>query len=72
MRIPRAFFIIVISVSASLYSSAQPSDYFLSVHHQEATEETSLEIRVDLIRAGGIQEIFFNVPAIRFIRVYPD
>jgi len=58
MRIPRAFFIIVISVSASLYSSAQPSDYFLSVHHQEATEETSLEIRVDLIRAGGIQEIF--------------
>jgi len=58
MRIPHAFLLIVISVAVTFCINAQPSDYFLSVDHEVTTENSPLEIRANLLRAGSIQEIF--------------
>ncbi len=55
---PRVFLVIIIALAASLYSNAQPSDYFLFVNHQEVTKDSPLEIRAHLLRTGEIQEIY--------------
>ena len=58
MRIPHAFFVCIIAFALTNTITAQPSDYFLRVEHQEATENSPVEITVELLQTGAIQELF--------------
>jgi hypothetical protein len=57
MRFPRALLLSFAAVITTISIAAQPSEYILSVHHEEAVENTPVEVSVELIRTGGIYEI---------------
>ncbi len=59
MRIPRAFFLVIVTVALTVPLTAQPSDYFLTVHHTDAVDKTPVEVTVELLRSGSIQELLF-------------
>ncbi len=57
MRFPYALLLYSIIMLIHGNLTAKPSDYFLSVHHEEAFYNRPVEISVELLRSGAIKEI---------------
>lgn len=57
MRIPRAFLFVIVTVVFAGSITAQPSDYFLSVQHDDAIKNQPVTITVELLRTGSIDQL---------------
>jgi hypothetical protein len=58
MLSPRYRYVLFIIIAASIYLNAQPTEFFLPVEPQSGEENKPLEIRIELNRAGTVQEMF--------------
>jgi hypothetical protein len=58
MLSPRYRYVLFIIIATTVYLNAQPTEFFLPVEPHSGEENKPLEIRIELIRAGTVQEMF--------------